>query len=65
LPLAPIKRLCLLLGANTCYGPLLGAWCFRTRGATVRLNQWWQKWKSLRSPCPQSCRSPWRLNHFA
>ena len=29
LPLAPIKRLCLLLGANTCYGPLIGARCLR------------------------------------
>jgi len=38
---------------------------FTTRGEAVRWNQWWQKWKSLRSPCPQSCRSPWRLNHFS
>ena len=39
LPLAPIKRLCLLLGANTCYGPLGGP-VFTTRGEAVRWNQW-------------------------
>ena len=36
LPLAPIKRLCLLLGANMCYGPLKGGPVFTTRGEAVR-----------------------------
>ena len=40
LPLAPIKGLCLLFGANTCYESLLGARSFETRGETVRWNQW-------------------------